>query len=317
MPLRVGTAEGPGRLDLTLARLFPDLSRSRAAALIKEGVVSVDGRFLHKPGAELRGGEAIEVDVPESAPSATTAEDLPLRIVYEDADVAVIDKDAGMVVHPAPGHANGTLVNALLHHLEDLSGVGGVDRPGIVHRLDKGTSGLLVVAKSDVAHRCLQAQFADHSAGRTYLALCFGVPREASGTVRSNLGRYAHDRQKFCTVQRGGRPAVTHWTRVAVSGSLSLIQCQLETGRTHQVRVHLSESGWPIVGDPLYGPDPQRLPATLKGRVDDDRPLLHAWRLRFRHPDGREMAFGAPLPEDFVRALENARLPVPTLESTG
>jgi 23S rRNA pseudouridine1911/1915/1917 synthase len=232
----------------------------------------------------------------------------------------VIDKPPGLVVHPAAGHADGTLVNALLFHLDGLSGIGGVERPGIVHRLDRGTSGLMVVAKNDAAHQHLAAQFAEHSAGRRYLALCMGVPTDASGTVRSFLGRHPTDRLRFAsTTEDRGKIAITHWRRVAVAGTISLIECRLETGRTHQVRVHLTEQGWPLVGDPTYQRRSAKLPATLRF-VDPERPLLHAWRLDLTHPrTGAAMAFERPPPADFVAALEavGIRLEPGQLQATG
>lgn len=308
--IREGTVEQSDRLDVVVARLAAELSRSRAAGLIRDGAVLVDGVIVSRPSARVPVGSAVRIDIPEPEPGEAVAQDLPIRIVYEDADLVVVDKDAGMVVHPAPGHATGTLVNALLHHVEDLSGVGGVQRPGIVHRLDRGTSGLLVVAKHDRAHRDLAEQFAEHSAGRRYLALCLGAPKQDAGTIRSLLARHPRDRLRFASGPRG-REAITHFRVRGRAGTVSLIECRLETGRTHQVRVHLSEQHWPIVGDPLYGPKPVRLPATLRGRIDPERPLLHAWQLQFRHPDGRELSFVAPPPRDFVDALEAVGLAVP------
>lgn len=311
MTPRIGIADRADRLDVAIARAFPDVTRSRAAALVKDGAVAVDGKVLHRPAASVAVGSTLTVEIPAPEPSDAIPEDLPIHVVHEDSDLLVIDKAAGMVVHPSPGHATGTLVNALLHHVDDLSGVGGVERPGIVHRLDRGTSGLIVVAKSDRAHRFLQAQFADHSAGRRYLALSLGAPPADAGTIRSSLGRHPNDRLKFASVEKGGRLAITHYAVRGRAGTVSLIECRLETGRTHQVRIHLSESGWPIVGDPLYGPRTTRLPATLRELVDPQRPLLHAWQLHFVHPDGQELLFIAPPPADFVAALAAVGLDVP------
>jgi 23S rRNA pseudouridine1911/1915/1917 synthase len=304
-----GRADVEARLDMLVPAIAGGVSRSRAAALIKDGAVIVDGRIVTKPSEIVRAGAEIVVDMPDPRPlGGTVAQDLPIRIVYQDDDVVVVDKEPGMVVHPGAGHLDGTLVNALLHHVDDLSGIGGVERPGIVHRLDRGTSGLLVVAKNDKAHADLAAQFAEHEAGRTYLALCLGSPREDQGTIRSLLGRHPKDRVRFASGLRG-KEAITHWRVRSRAGSTTLIECRLETGRTHQVRVHLSEQGWPIVGDPLYGPEPRRLPAKLRLSVDPDRPLLHAWRLRFRHPaDGRIVELEAPIPADFRMALAAAGL---------
>lgn len=294
-----------GRLDVVLAALFPEHSRSRVGALIKEGAARVDGRVVTRPSHKVLVGTPVSLEVPEPRPVGVVAQDLPIRIVHQDADVAVIDKQPGLVVHPGAGHPDGTLVNALLHHIDDLSGIGGELRPGIVHRLDKGTSGLLVVAKNDVAHRHLAAQFADHSAGREYLALCVGHPRDDHGTITSTLARHPKDRVRFASVRdaaRDGRHAVTHWSIEARFGTVVLVRCRLETGRTHQIRVHLSENGMPLLGDPLYGK--ARPPASIRALVQPDRPLLHATVLHFEHPVGTPLRFEAPLPPDFAAVLE-------------
>jgi 23S rRNA pseudouridine1911/1915/1917 synthase len=297
-----------GRLDVVLASCLDDVSRSRVAAWIRAGRVRVAGKTVARPAALVPAGAGLEVDVPPPEPIDAAPEDLPLRRVYEDTDLVVVDKDAGRVVHPSPGHATGTLVHALLFHVRDLSGVGGALRPGIVHRLDKGTSGLMVVAKNDAAHLGLAAQFAAHTAGRTYLAITLGVPAEERGTVRSTLGRHPTDRVRQATVP-GGRVAVTHWTRLQRAGDVGLLRCTLETGRTHQVRVHLYESGWPIAGDGTYARRDRRPPAVLREALDPtgERPMLHAWRLAFVHPrSGASHAFEAAPPEDFRRASEAA-----------
>ena len=287
-----------------LSGLVEGHSRSRLAALVRAGQVRVDGVVVSRPSAKIRAGAALQVTLPPPAPTGIVPQDLPLSVVYEDAELIVVDKAPGMVVHPGAGHPDGTLVNALMHHVDDLSGIGGALRPGIVHRLDKGTSGLLVVAKTDRAHRHLAAQFADHSAGREYLALCSGRPDHASGTIRSILGRHPKHRVRFASIEDPdrGKPAVTHWWVEASLGSLTLIRARLETGRTHQVRVHLSEQGWPLLGDPLYGK--ARVPSRLKPLVSDDRPLLHARELHFVHPDGERKSFTAPLPADFQQVLD-------------
>jgi 23S rRNA pseudouridine1911/1915/1917 synthase len=300
-----------GRADAVVAATFPELSRSRAAALVKEGAVRVDGVPPRRVSDPIAAGASVEVEVPDARPAGVPAQDLELSIVYQDDDVVVIDKAAGMVVHPSAGHEDGTLVNALLHHVDGLSGVGGVERPGIVHRLDRGTSGLLVVAKHDHAHRSLSAQFADHSAGRTYLALVLGVPRERAGTVRSEIGRHPTDRVRMASVASGGRLAVTHWETRSEGHGCALVQCVLETGRTHQIRVHLCERGHPLVGDPLYRRKHPPCPPRLLAWHDaaHERPQLHAWRLRFAHPrDGRPCAFEAPPPADFIAAVTAAGL---------
>ena len=293
-----------GRLDVVLVELWPEHSRAQAARIVKDGGVQVDGAVVTKPSTAVRRGAAIRCDAPPPVPLDAEAQDLPVRIVYQDADLAVIDKDPGMVVHPGAGHWDGTLVNALLHHLGDLSGIGGTLRPGIVHRLDRGTSGLLVVAKNDRAHACLAAQFADHSAGRTYLALCDGSPGTEAGTIRSQLGRHPHHRVRFASVPEG-KEAITHWAVEERFGALTAIRCRLDTGRTHQIRVHLTEAGWPLLGDPLYGRT--RIPPALRALVPDDRPMLHARELRLVHPDGRPLVFTAPIPPDMQAVLDALR----------
>ncbi len=282
--------------------------------------MTVGGAVADRPALTVEMGAVFEVDVPPPRPATAIAQPLPLRIVFQDDDLAVIDKAAGMVVHPAAGHPDGTLVNALLHHLEGLSGVGGTERPGVVHRLDRGTSGLLVVAKHDSAHADLAAQFAAHTAGRTYLALVHRGPKEDRGTIESQLGRHPTDRLRQVSLRSGGRRAVTHWRRLASSGEIALLSCTLETGRTHQVRVHLAEQGWPIVGDRLYARRGTRLPAALKGVVDEsgDRPLLHAWRLQLDHPRTQaRLKFVAEPPGDFLAALAALGIPIPGEEPTG
>lgn len=291
------------RLDVVLCENVTELSRSRAAALIRQGVVKVDGLVRTKAAAKLEAGAIIEFEVPEPVPLNVLPENLPLDIVYEDADLMVINKAAGMVVHPSPGHANGTLVNAVLYHADTLSGIGGVARPGIVHRLDKGTSGLLVVAKSDRAHQGLSAQFADHTAQRVYIALCLGVPVLTSGTIQTELGRDPRDRMRYASVREGGKPACTRWRVLSRGDRVSLIQCSLETGRTHQIRVHLAEQSWPIAGDPLYKRRACQPTVVLRPHLSPNRPLLHAWKLCFVHPgSGEPMVFVGRAPEDFRAA---------------
>ncbi len=302
-----------GRLDVAVAALVPDLSRSRATALVKEGAVTVAGQPARKPSDKVDEGTPLSVLVPAPTPLEALPQDLPITIVYEDADVVVVDKAAGMVVHPGAGHPDGTLVNALLFHVRDLSGIGGVARPGIVHRLDRGTSGLLVVAKHDTAHRALQAQFADHSAGRRYLAVTMGVPRAPSGTIQSRLARHPKDRIRFASTEGShGKEAITHWRRRSAARGCALVECVLQTGRTHQVRVHLAEAGWPLLGDGTYAGKrrPNSLVRDLVG--DRDRPMLHAWQLRFAHPaDGRPCQFVVPPPPDLQAVLDRLALPVP------
>ncbi len=301
-------APAEGRLDAVLSTALPDISRSRLARLIRGGAVVVDGLRITRPATPVAVGATVTVDIPEPAPAEALPQDLSLKIVFEDAHVAVIDKFAGRVVHPGPGHPDGTLVNALLHHLDGLSGIGGVQRPGIVHRLDRGTSGLLVVAKHDQAHQSLARQFADHSAGRRYLALCHGAPDLDVGVVRTLVARHRKDRLRWASTDgTSGKAAVTHWAVHHRGGTVTLMECRLETGRTHQVRVHMSEQRWPLVGDTLYQRRTWAIPSRLRGVVDvtGARPLLHAWRLHFVHPaSGESVNFEAPPPDDFGAALD-------------
>lgn len=303
-------AERRGRLDATLAAWVPDLSRARLASLIRAGAVEVNGVVNLRPATKIRVGDRVLVHIPPPVSDDAIPQDLPLDIVYEDEDVAVVNKAAGMVVHPSAGHDSGTLVNALLYHLDGLSGIGGVSRPGIVHRLDKGTSGLLVVAKNDRAHKGLAAQFADHSAGRRYMALSYGQPIEDKGTVESLLARHPTDRIRWASTDREvGKRAVTHWRVLARAGTVSLLECELETGRTHQIRVHLTELGHPILGDNLYKRRHTRPPASIRDQVVEGRPLLHARALRFCHPVTDEpQEFEVGPPEDFQAILENLGL---------
>ena len=284
------------RLDAFLAARLPELSRSRAASLVQEGRVTVNGRPASK-SCRLTGGETLSVDLPEQpADTSLTAQAIPLDVVYEDDDVIVVNKPAGLVVHPAPGHPDGTLVNALLHHCGDsLSGIGGEKRPGIVHRIDRDTSGLIIAAKNDAAHLALAAQLADHTLARTYECLAVGNFRQDSGTVNAPIGRSRSDRKKMAVVA-GGRPAITHWEVLARYPGVTHLRCRLETGRTHQIRVHLAYIGHPILGDTVYG---NRKPVPgLTGQC------LHATGLRFLHPrTGRPVELTCPRPEEFERML--------------
>ncbi len=296
-----------GRLDRVVADALPDLSRSRVQDLIREGHVQVDGRVRkgsHRP--EL--GAEVTVVVPPTVPVDLLPVDLGLTLLHRDSHLAVVLKPAGLVVHPASSHHGVTLVHGLLHALEGLSSIGGEARPGIVHRLDKGTSGVMVVACNDLAHRGLQAQFAEHSLDRRYLALVSGAPDLEAGTLRSNLGRHPHDRIRFASVERNGKRAVTHWKTRERLGRVTLLECRLETGRTHQVRVHLSERGLPLLGDPVYAKG-RAVPSELSGALEGvDHQLLHAYRLAFTHPiTGEALAFEADLPADFQGVLDQAR----------
>ena len=298
--------EEKGRLDSIVAQSVEGVSRSRAANLVREGHVQVESVVVCKPSHTVLPGQGITLQVPKPTPMESVAQDIPLEIVFEDADILVVNKAAGMVVHPAPGHPDKTLVNALLHHVEDLSGIGGVLRPGIVHRLDKGTTGLMVVAKHDAAHHDLSEQFSTHAAGRQYLALCHGSPKIDEGTIHTRLARHPRDRKRWASIESGGKEAITHWSVITRKGTIFLVQCRLETGRTHQIRVHLTESGWPLVGDPVYTNGLAKLPATLKPLIDlgAQRPLLHAWQLSLKHPATQApLRFRVPLPEDFTQCL--------------
>ncbi len=307
------TATEKGRLDVLVAKGVEALSRSRATALIRDGAVSVDGVCVERASTKVRIGAVVEVDIPDALPDRALPQDLPLQILYQDEDIAVVDKAAGMVVHPSAGHPDGTLVNALLHHIADLSGIGGVQRPGIVHRLDKGTSGLVVIAKNDAAHHSLADQFAAHSAQRRYVGLCMGAPILGRGTITSNLARHPTKRRRMASTEDGsGKQAVTHWEVLGRAGTITLIGCRLETGRTHQIRVHLTENGWPLVGDPIYRYRGRRLPATLRGFVNEERPMLHARNLRLEHPStGESLQFEAEIPDDFADALGRVGLTLP------
>jgi len=311
------------RLDRVMARLQADLSRSRLQALIRDGQVTVDGAPVLDPNRKVAGGVRITLRVPPPVPAEPAGEAIDLSIVYEDDDVIVIDKPPGLVVHPAAGHDSGTLVNALIAHCaESLSGIGGVKRPGIVHRLDKDTSGLLVVAKNDLAHQALAAQFADH--GRTgpleraYLAILWGMPERRRGTVEAALARSTHNREKIVVVgEERGRYAITHYEVVEglppASPMASLVRCELETGRTHQIRVHMAHLGHPLLGDATYGSGfktkANRLSEPQKEALKAlNRQALHAAILGFEHPrSGEFLRFESPLPPDMAALLEALR----------
>jgi 23S rRNA pseudouridine1911/1915/1917 synthase len=299
-------AEAEGwRLDRALASALPTLSRERIKALISAGQVRrADGANPRDPAIKARAGESFAVEVPAPRPAHNEAQDLGLVVVYEDDHLIVIDKPAGMVVHPAAGNPDGTLVNALLHHCAgNLSGIGGVARPGIVHRIDKDTSGLLVAAKTDRAHEGLAKQFAAHSIDRRYKAIVAGLPK-GSGTIEANLARSDANRKKVAIVGEGrGKRAVTHWRLERALRDSALVECRLETGRTHQVRVHMASIGHPLLGDPVYG---RSRPATreLLKRLRFERQALHAARLGFVHPVTSEaLAFDSPMPDDMQELL--------------
>lgn len=296
------------RIDRVLASALPQLSRARIQSLIHAGCVKVNGETLVAASRRVKPGQTFVVDVPPAADPKPAGQAIPLDVVFEDDAVIVVDKPAGLVVHPAPGNPDNTLVNALIHHCgEDLVGIGGVRRPGIVHRLDKDTSGLIVAAKTGTAHRSLVEQFAAHSIERGYYALVWGIPAPSRGTVDKRVGRNPRNRKKMAVVSRGGKTAVTHYRVLgtAADGALSLVECWLETGRTHQIRVHLAHIGHAVVSDPIYGHrHGQRLrsvPALLQGAFATlSRQALHAFRLGFTHPMTLEQAlFETKLPDMF------------------
>ena len=295
---------GMQRLDKRLLELHPDFSRSRIEGLVKSGHVTVNGAVAPKAGMKVADDDEIEVEIPPPVPAIPEPEDIPLDIAYEDDDLLVVNKAPGMVVHPAPGHFTGTLVNALLHHCPDLSGIGGVARPGIVHRLDQDTSGLIVVAKSQKAMEGLVMAFASHrNVEKTYLAIVHGRPRLDSGRIENLIGRHPVDRKRMAIVERGGKLAVTNWqvsSAATKERPFSSVVCRIETGRTHQIRVHMASLGCPVIGDRVYGK-----PA-LDKRLDPvpQRQMLHAWKLSLWHPaKGVKMDFTAPVPDDISAYL--------------
>ena len=295
------TAEQSGeRVDVFLARTLPELTRSAIQRLLEQGCVTCGGRPVKK-NAKTEAGQESDTLPPEVGETGLVPQDIPLHVVYEDGDVLVIDKPKGLVVHPAAGHEDGTLVNALLHHCGDsLSGINGEKRPGIVHRIDMDTSGLLIVAKNDFAHQALAAQLQDHSLRRVYECIVRGGFREDSGTVDAPIGRHPTDRKRMAVTEKNSRPAVTHWEVIDRYGAYTHLRCRLETGRTHQIRVHMAYINHPIAGDPVYGVKKPELGLTSQ--------CLHARELTFTHPrTGEEMTFTTPLPEEFQKALARLR----------
>lgn len=294
------------RLDRVVMAMYPDFSRSRVEGLVKGGFVTVNGVVAAKAGMKVRCGEGeadvIEVEIPPPVPAVPEPEAIPLAVVYEDEDLTVIDKAPGMVVHPAPGHFTGTLVNALLARYPNLSGIGGVARPGIVHRLDQETSGLIVVARTQAAMDGLVRAFASHrDLEKTYLAICHGRPRLAAGRIENLIGRHPVDRKRMAIVDRNGKAAITNWRVLdSARAGLSAVECRIETGRTHQIRVHMASLGCPVIGDKVYGK------GALDRRLDPvpARQMLHAWRLRLWHPVRHEqLSFKAPIPADMQAYL--------------
>lgn len=295
------------RLDKVLQERYPDFSRSRIEGLIKAGFVTVNGAVAEKAGQKVAETDEIGVEIPPPVPAEPQPEDIPLTVVFEDEHMLVVDKAPGMVVHPAPGHFTGTLVNALLHRCPDLSGIGGVARPGIVHRLDQDTSGLLVVAKTQAAMDGLTRAFASHkSITKTYLAVCHGRPRLDAGRIENLIGRHPVDRKRMAIVEKNGKLAITNWKVLGPGrAGTSLVECVIETGRTHQIRVHMASLGCPVIGDRVYG----------KGALDrklepvPERQMLHAWRLKLWHPVfGVEMSLEAPIPPDMKPYCEASQI---------
>ncbi|MEZ4360792.1 MAG: RluA family pseudouridine synthase [Kofleriaceae bacterium] len=307
----VADAEAGARLDSYLAAQL-ELPRTLVQRLIEAQLVSVDGAVARKAGARLRAGDSVSAMVPRPRPIEVAPQDLPLPILYEDPQLVVVDKPAGMVVHPAAGHGDGTMVNALLFHCRDLSGIGGVLRPGIVHRLDKDTSGVMVVSKDDVTHAFLAAQFAQKSAGlpgalqREYLAVAAPGPEGERGTYHTLYGRHPAHRQRFSSKVTRGKPAVTHWQVAERFAGAALVRLRLETGRTHQIRVHAADHGWPLLGDPVYGRRPAS-PELAQLATSLGRQALHAHSLSFAHPRGEALSFSSPLPADLQAVVAALR----------
>lgn len=313
--VEIAPAQAGTRLDRALSEALPDISRSRVKALIAEGRVSRDGETVRQPAHKVAAGDRFEVTIPAPVTATPAAQAIPLDILHEDEDLIVIDKPAGLVVHPAPGNPDRTLVNALIAHCgEGLTGIGGVRRPGIVHRLDKDTSGVMVAAKTAVAHESLVDQFASRSVSRAYRAVVWGRPVPPAGLIEGAIGRNPRNRKKMAVVSRGGRPARTRYETARVFGGdvASLLECRLETGRTHQIRVHLSHIGHSILGDPAYGraSGQRRALAARKDAVRHaiaafERQALHAYRLGFVHPtSGKDLDFTTELPDDMAALTE-------------
>lgn len=303
-PLQLQVQQTTDRLDRYLAEQFPDLSRSRIQRLIEQGQVWVNGQPCLSKKASVQAGDAIHLEIPDAVPLELQPETIPLDILYEDEHLIILNKPIGLVVHPAPGHPAGTLVNALLAHCGNhLAGIGGVQRPGIVHRLDKDTSGAIAIAKTDLAHQHLQAQFKAKTARREYLAVVYGAPSTSNGTIDAPIGRHRIDRKKMAVTpeDRGGRKAITHWQVEERLGNYTLMRFQLETGRTHQIRVHSAHMGHPVLGDPVYGAG-RSIGVNLTGQA------LHAWKLRLQHPVTQDwVEVVANPPQEFVTLLEVLR----------
>ena len=301
--INIQVIENSDRLDRYLSQKLSDLSRSRIQQLIEQGHVQVNDQICTSKKINLKIGDRISLEIPAIEPLKLIAADIPLDILYEDEELIILNKPAGLVVHPAPGHPEGTLVNAILSHCPNLPGIGGIQRPGIVHRLDKDTTGAIVIAKTDLAYQHLQAQLQAKSARREYLGLVYGVPKTETGSIDLPIGRNPQDRKKMgiVSVEDGGRAAITHWQVQERLANYTLIHFQLETGRTHQIRVHSAKIGHPIVGDPLYS-SAHSIGVNLPGQA------LHAWKLQLQHPvSGKLLQVTAPLPRSFTTLLEVLR----------
>ena len=301
--INIQVPENSDRLDRYLSQNLSDLSRSRIQQLIEQGHVQVNDQICTSKKVNLKIGDRISLEIPAIEPLKLIAADIPLDILYEDEELIILNKPAGLVVHPAPGHPEGTLVNAILSHCPNLPGIGGIQRPGIVHRLDKDTTGAIVIAKTDLAYQHLQAQLQTKTARREYLGLVYGVPKTETGSIDLPIGRNPQDRKKMgiVSIEDGGRAAITHWQVQERLANYTLIHFQLETGRTHQIRVHSSKIGHPIVGDPLYS-SAHSIGVNLPGQA------LHAWKLQLQHPvSGKLLQVTAPLPRSFTTLLEVLR----------
>ncbi len=287
------------RLDKFLANSLKDISRAGIQRLITQGYVSLDDEIITDKNYKIKEGDSFSVIIPPPQEADPLPENIDIEIVYEDKDIVIVNKPSGMTVHPAPGQWSGTLVNALLYRIKDLSGIGGIKRPGIVHRIDKDTSGLLVVAKNDIAHQKLSEQFFHHTIQRTYFAVCNGLPNPLKGSIEKNIGRSRFDRQKMAALEAGGKHAITHYQTISSNNGASLIKCNLETGRTHQIRVHMASIGCSLIGDKIYG----------KGKISFSRQALHAKSLGFVHPTtGQDIYFESDFPNDFAELISELSL---------
>ncbi len=298
--ISIKVEQNTSRIDSYLSQKKPELSRSRIQQLIEQGKVQLNGRICDSKKVAVKQGDFIVLEIPQAEPLQLQAEDIPLDILYEDEQILILNKPAGLVVHPAPGHPNGTLVNALLAHCPNLPGIGGVQRPGIVHRLDKDTTGAIAIAKTEIAHHSLQAQLKAKTARREYLGVVYGATKSQCGTINLPIGRHPKDRKKMAVVpvEKGGREAITHWRIKERLGNYTLMHFQLETGRTHQIRVHSAQIGHPIVGDSVYSSG-RSIGVNLPGQA------LHAWKLKLQHPvTGVAVEVNAPLPSTLTKLLD-------------